>query len=126
MDEASLVRLLQVCLAVFGMLQVARHPLRLYPPPPHVCLDNAYWDDVDRKCVKGGIEVTEINGIPIEEIAKVLDRHRLELHAIKGVTGSGIDRHGPVLEVQPDHGEIPKEIEGIPVHIVPAKIRVGG
>ena len=121
---------LRFTLAVAGIAVLFLSWYALSDPPKPIpslvrgCEDGQYWDDVDAKCVPGG-EVTEIDGVPMEEIEKVLDAHRQELHAIKGVTASGIDRHGIRLEVDPDHDKIPDSIEGLPIHTTPSKVLIG-
>ncbi len=88
------------------------------------CTAEQYWDDVDQVCVPNG-QLTEIDGHSMEEISKVLDEHRSELHAIRGVFGSGIDRHGIFCEAIPgDNGGIPRSVGGLPVHLKPATVRV--
>jgi hypothetical protein len=69
-------------------------------------------------CVPEGI-ITEIDGVSMDDIGKVLDAHRSELNTIKGVIGHGIDRHGIFVDVTPDHDKIPADVEGLPIHTHP-------
>ncbi len=57
-----------------------------------------YWDN-HHECRHDGV-ITEIDGVSVDELSKVLDAHRDELHAIKGVMGSSIDQHGITVKVR--------------------------
>src|SRR5262245_18679727 len=90
------------------------------------CGQGEYRDDVDNTCVKGGIPITQIAGRDYDEVMEVAkqwgERHR----EYKGVTSVGVDGHGIRVEVDPDHAaDIPREVDGVPIHLMPTQIRVG-
>ncbi len=67
--------------------------------------------------------VTEINGIPWEEVVNIFTRHREELRNIPGVMNAGLGVDGIVLGVLPKHGDIPAAVEGLPILTEPYKER---
>jgi hypothetical protein len=70
------------------------------------------------ECIPEG-SITEIDGVSVDEISKVLDAHRDELYAIKGVVSAGIDQHGIAVDVLPDYDKLPDTLDGLPVHTHP-------
>ncbi len=82
------------------------------------CPEGFTYFDNHNECIPPG-EIHEVDGVPMEEIIRVQDAHRDDLHAIKGVVSSGIDQHGMFVEVLPDHDPVPSDLEGIPVHVHP-------
>src|SRR5262245_28006903 len=83
------------------------------------CPGGTYFDEVDKVCVQEG-GVTHMHGHPFAEVMDTVDRRWPELYKIRGVARVGVDRHGIRVEVEPDHDPIPDEIEGHPIHIMPA------
>jgi hypothetical protein len=70
------------------------------------------------ECIPEG-SITEIDGVSQEEISKVLDAHREQLYAIKGVRSARIDQHGMFVDVVPEHDPLPTTLEGLPLHTHP-------
>ena len=89
--------------------------------PPIVCPADKHRGPGPGGCVDGAPQmgVTAIQGIPVDEAIGILERHRDELHKIPGVMGSGLGVDGIILDVLPEHGEIPTFLEGLPVQTRP-------
>lgn|SRR5262249_33227214 len=113
--------LLVVGFVTFALLTAQKRPI---DHGPYDCPDGQVFDRYTMHC-EVIEEVREINGHSVEEILAILDRHRAELHAIYGVTATGVDRHGPFVEVERIHDRIPDAIEGIPLAVYPAFVAVG-
>jgi hypothetical protein len=87
------------------------------------CPPGSTWFDNHGECIPEG-EITEIDGVPMDEIIKVLDAHSDELRVIKGVMGFGIDQHGIHMDVMPEHDTLPTILDGLPVHTHPYFVAV--
>jgi hypothetical protein len=115
-------------IALFGLFVVIAITAykQIEPIDQHMgkCPEGFYYSPEDNDgCVPIGA-VTEINGVSVDKILKVLDAHRTELHAIKGVTSTGICRHGIFVEVESDHDKLPATVGGLSVHTHPSIRRV--
>ncbi len=61
--------------------------------------------------------IFDIDGIPVEELGHILDRHLKELSRIEGFIGSGIDKDGIFIEYSNKRGIFPNVLEGAKVHL---------
>jgi hypothetical protein len=83
------------------------------------CPEGQWYYPNHNECVPKDATLEELTGVSQEKTVEVLERHRAELQAIKGVVTGGVDLHGIDLEVTPDHDKVPTELEGLPVHTHP-------
>jgi hypothetical protein len=102
---------------------VLKHVPSDVPIPKHepiVCPPDKHWGPPG-KCIDGAPEmgVKEFNGIPYEKAAEIVKQHQEELLAIPGVMRAGLGVDGILLEVLPEHGNIPSAVEGVPVTTKP-------
>jgi hypothetical protein len=68
-----------------------------------LCGYDATWNPDGQKCVFNpplDKPVTEINGIPMQEVEAIMGRHFEQLKAISGMTGVGLGADGFDVEVQ--------------------------
>lgn len=93
---------------------------KLPPLPDRVTLGRMSKKEV-QKLIKSRNPraVFDANGVPIEEISKILDRHADELAQICGVRGWGPNKDGIIVDVTEPHCDVPAELEGVPVHVAP-------
>jgi hypothetical protein len=68
--------------------------------------------------------VFQVDGISVDELIAILDRHRDELRKVAGYAGSGIDKDGIHVDVEDLHSTFPDTLEGAKVHLKPARIGV--
>jgi hypothetical protein len=66
--------------------------------------------------------VFEVDGISVDELIAILDRHRDELRRMPGYTGSGIDKDGIWIERDSDRSVFPDTLEGAKVHFKPYRL----